>query len=1577
MSGSRHESVGQVTAGPSSHSGCHGTKPKSRCIVHVPGLVYGPLVQLWANADSDARLARMKEIRDKRLAEPLESAHRMTVTCECIPDTITEGDGYHRECYQRFTMNLKRLEQKPELLAASSRQSQRASTGDKVLFTPDCIFCNSITRKKVKKKGIWTTEGLKEFECDGWRTVLNVAEQKFDENLLRRIRGKDLFATEAKYHKSCRVQYTQNLEKWRSASTENKAKQIQLVEAHSEAFGAVSRVIDKEIIGSNKMMKLTDLTKIYIAHLECTNFPNPKFRGEKLKAKLETHGQYKEKVAFCKLNKKGSFSTYIVYNSQSDITNLVQCAYELGSKDMIQETGHYLHEEILESFAKADELRWPPSAQDLVSMNIVIPSNLETFLCHVICGKPKSQSSKMNRLVNSIGQDICRATTNGEWKLPKHMLICMTLRHLFRSEKLITLFNRLGHSEKYTFSLELETALAEAVAETSSLLSTQIIRSPGAPSIFHSEFDNFDQLLNNLTGMDSIHTAHGIMLQDIEGKPEDHGGVRIDIPSTSRKTKRRSFEQESAEALPDCYITQRKSPQITIHQRVIPDGERALQDATMKHFLWVLIRTACSKSDQQFPGWTGFITMTGRTPESLTTIDYYPVIPSPITDYKTVKECLRYAEEATAEIQQQYLVTTFDLGVCMKAYPLIWNDQSRYDKHIILIGTFHLACAYLKMVGKKMDGSGLSDILLEAGLIASGSLQGVLTGKHYDRSLHCHKTVLECLERLLLSQYLTSIGEKEVFSQLPEGSKGILDELLKAPSKEAFDATRNDAPLQKYIEGYQQFRESVQAGHLGKTAQLWTSYMDHIWLVLSLIHAVKHNDFLLYAQCLHLMADLFFSFGGQNYARYLSYFSIFIANIEVSHPGATELLKRGAISVARSFIPGNRCAVDKTMEETFMRHAKSHGGAGGNAFGVSGILTNYDAYQRWVRTTHARSQYVNATLSMADMLSGTAAETKHHELRPAEMLKSEKLVRKTIEAVESFLNPFELGSTDNLFILSSGAAVSAEVQRDVLRAEQAGKVAKDVFIATRLEKGCDFFEPIKRLGLKTFANMNKKSKVTTTTHKVIQYQQQGNVAFQLFMKSQQQGLQLDMRELLTYPLTPVPYSIGTADGFLSKTDKSKSFAYLVKDINDAALPATDQTLVIIDGNAYFYFLKELPGNFKQICSKVFDMMPKTGNVVFSTDSYFPNSVKTMERQRRGCGQKLIIKGENTKRPADWKQFLANDENKQQFIALLTRLWSEDAYARKLHGRQVIITCEGTAYLLTSEDGSSTCRTEVLSLKSTQEETDSRVILYCDFARDNNYSNVVVKSPDTDIFFILLHYALAMSDLNIMFHTGTGNKKRLIDVSEMSRSYSQQHLTALMALHAFSGCDTTSAFKGLGKVRPLKTLSRMPKFGETLARLGDTWDVPRDLVDLLNEFTCALFSRPRVRSVDELRFLRMSELCSKDDKHLAHSRNVDLATLPPCGRSLEQHIRRVNYQVGIWKVAHIANPDIPDACNGHGWTLVDQKIEPLWYEGCVLPQQLADIIESVSGRDEEDESDDDSVSDEQYLSDDDNSESDQD
>ncbi len=52
---------------------------------------------------------------------------------------------------------------------------------------------------------------------------------------------------------------------------------------------------------------------------------------------------------------------------------------------------------------------------------------------------------------------------------------------------------------------------------------------------------------------------------------------------------------------------------------------------------------------------------------------------------------------------------------------------------------------------------------------------------------------------------------------------------------------------------------------------------------------------------------------------------MFLNNIDQSHPGAKDLLKKGGIAVARSLIPGALSAVDKTMEETFMKFAKLTG----------------------------------------------------------------------------------------------------------------------------------------------------------------------------------------------------------------------------------------------------------------------------------------------------------------------------------------------------------------------------------------------------------------------------------------------------------------------------------------------------------------------------------------------------------------------------------------------------------------------------------------------------------------------------
>ena len=119
----------------------------------------------------------------------------------------------------------------------------------------------------------------------------------------------------------------------------------------------------------------------------------------------------------------------------------------------------------------------------------------------------------------------------------------------------------------------------------------------------------------------------------------------------------------------------------------------------------------------------------------------------------------------------------------MKAYPVVWNNPVKYKNHIIFIGTFHLICAYLKAIGKKMEGTGFADILIEAGLIGNFSLKGVISGKQYERCLHCHKIVLESLERMLLDRCLEM---NETTLDLPQHSKEIIKTMIKYPSKYVF-----------------------------------------------------------------------------------------------------------------------------------------------------------------------------------------------------------------------------------------------------------------------------------------------------------------------------------------------------------------------------------------------------------------------------------------------------------------------------------------------------------------------------------------------------------------------------------------------------------------------------------------------------------------------------------------------------------------------------------------------------------------------------------------------------------------------
>ena len=74
--------------------------------------------------------------------------------------------------------------------------------------------------------------------------------------------------------------------------------------------------------------------------------------------------------------------------------------------------------------------------------------------------------------------------------------------------------------------------------------------------------------------------------------------------------------------------------------------------------------------------------------------------------------------------------------------------------------------------------------------------------------------------------------------------------------------------------------------------------------------SVKMSNLSLFHKCNSDMGNLYFDLDGSNYSIYLLLLDIFLTNIDNTHQGAKELLRKGGISVARCLLPGALSAVN-------------------------------------------------------------------------------------------------------------------------------------------------------------------------------------------------------------------------------------------------------------------------------------------------------------------------------------------------------------------------------------------------------------------------------------------------------------------------------------------------------------------------------------------------------------------------------------------------------------------------------------------------------------------------------------------
>ena len=131
--------------------------------------------------------------------------------------------------------------------------------------------------------------------------------------------------------------------------------------------------------------------------------------------------------------------------------------------------------------------------------------------------------------------------------------------------------------------------------------------------------------------------------------------------------------------------------------------------------------------------------------------------------------------------------------------------------------------------------------------------------------------------------------------------------------------------------------------------------------------------------------------------------------------------------------------------------------------------------------------------------------------------------------------------------------------------------------------------------------------------------------------------------------------------------------------------------------------------------------------------------------------------------------------------------------------------------------------------------------------------------------------------------------------------------------------------------------------DAVGTLGDQWSVSETTLSSLQKLTCSLYGMPKVSDVNECRYNKLTALCCTDNLNIVKpTKQFDTAFIPHAYVSFVEHVKRVNYQVGIWKRSHENFPCIPKPTDNQGWIVhagMNSILLPNWFDGDMLPQTI--------------------------------------
>ena len=158
-------------------------------------------------------------------------------------------------------------------------------------------------------------------------------------------------------------------------------------------------------------------------------------------------------------------------------------------------------------------------------------------------------------------------------------------------------------------------------------------------------------------------------------------------------------------------------------------------------------------------------------------------------------------------------------------------------------------------------------------------------------------------------------------------------------------------------------------------------------------------------------------------------------------------------------------------------------------------------------------------------------------MRPSQILLSESQVTEVVRILEEeSINPFGVGY-EHLYNLSSGEEAADDLDSAILDVCQNGTRMKEEFVRSRItSQTAKFHDTLTRCSVKTFKSLGKC--IVKLKHVQPTVEVNRNILGSLLAFSIANERVIDLATALTYPLSPIPLSLATCDGYRRETSKS-------------------------------------------------------------------------------------------------------------------------------------------------------------------------------------------------------------------------------------------------------------------------------------------------------------------------------------------------------------------------------------------------------------------------------------------------------